>query len=73
MVLVQKWPFFQLFFLRNIGQETVVYDIPERTNTFLGYNNKKFKSRKIDIFPKGLTHGFGPKMAIFPTLFFQAI
>ena len=31
------------------------------------------KSRKIDIFPKGLTHGFAPKMAIFPTFFFQAI
>ena len=28
------------------------------------------KSRKIDIFSKGLTHGFGPKMAIFPTFFF---
>ena len=27
------------------------------------------KSGKIDIFPKGLTHGFGPKMAIFPTFF----
>ena len=27
------------------------------------------KSRKIDIFPKRLTHGFGPKMAIFPTFF----
>ena len=24
---------------------------------------------KIDIFPKGLTHGFGPKMAIFSTSF----
>ena len=24
-------------------------------------------SRNIDIFPNGLTHGFGPKMAIFPT------
>ena len=31
------------------------------------------KSRKIDIFPKGLTHGFGPKMAIFSTSFFQVI
>ena len=29
------------------------------------------KSGKIDIFPKGLTHGFGPKMAIFPTFFFR--
>ena len=27
------------------------------------------KSRKIDIFPKGLTHGFRPKRAIFPTFF----
>ena len=70
MVFVQKWPFFQLFFLGNIGQENVFYDILERKNAFLGYKNKKFKNRKIDIFPKGLTHGFGPKMAIFPTFFF---
>ena len=27
------------------------------------------KSRKIEIFSKGLTHGFDPKMAIFPTSF----
>ena len=27
------------------------------------------KNRKLDIFPKGLTHGFGPKMGIFPTFF----
>ena len=25
------------------------------------------KSRKVDFFAKGLSHGFGPKMAIFPT------
>ena len=73
MVLVAKWPFFQLFFLGNIGQENVFYDIPERKNAFLGYKNKKFKQSKINIFPKGLTHGVGPKMAIFPSLFFYAI
>ena len=28
------------------------------------------ESRNIDIFPKGLTDGFGPKMAIFSTYFF---
>ena len=71
MVLVQKWPIFQLFFLRNIGQENVFYDILERENAFLGYKNKK--SRKIDIFPKGITHGFRPKMAIFSTFLFSAI
>ena len=31
------------------------------------------KTRKIDIFSKGLTHGFGPKMVIFQTIFFQPI
>ena len=30
-----------------------------------------WKSRKIDSFPKGLTHGFGIKMAIFRTFFFR--
>ena len=67
MILVQKWPFFHLFFFGYIGQENILYDILERKNAFLGYKSKKLKSRKIDIFPKGLTHGFGPKMAIFPT------
>ena len=46
MVLVQNWPFFQLFFLGNIGQENVLYDILERQNAFLGYKNKNFKKSK---------------------------
>ena len=71
MVLVQKWPFFQLFFLGNIGQENVFYDILERKNAFLGYKNKKFKKSKNCIFPKTLTHGIGPKMPIIPTFFFR--
>ena len=62
-----------IFFLGNIGQKNVFYDILQRKKAFLRYKNKKFKSRKIDIFPKGLTHGFGPKMAIFPSFFFSAI
>ena len=69
MVLVQKWPFFQLYFLGNIGQENVFYDILERKNAFLGYKNKKFKKSKNWHFLKGLTHGFVPKIAIFPTFF----
>ena len=62
--------FLIFFFLGNIGKENLFYYIPKRKNAFLGYKNKKFKSRKIDIFPKGLTHGFGPKMAIFLICFF---
>ena len=46
MVLVQKWPFFELFSLGNIGQENVFYDILERENAFLGYKNQKFKQSK---------------------------
>ena len=55
---------FPTFFLEggggNIGQENVFYDILERKNAFLGYKNKKLKSPKMEIFPKRLTHGFGP-------------
>ena len=32
---------------------------------------KSSKSGKTDIFPKGLTHSFGPKLAIFPTFLFR--
>ena len=56
-------------FFGNIDQENVFSDILERKNAFVGYKNKNFKSRKIDIFRNGLTHGFGPKMAIFPPFF----
>ena len=62
--------FSNLFFLDNISKENIFYDILERKNAILGYKNKKFKKSKIDVFPKGLTHCFGPKMAIFPTCFY---
>ena len=32
---------------------------------------RSLKSRKSNIFPKGLTHGFGTKIAIFPTFSFR--
>ena len=64
---------FPSFVLGIIGQENIFYDIPERRNAFLGYKKKKFKKSKMAIFPKGLTHGFGPKMAIFPSVLLQAI
>ena len=66
--------FSYFLFSGNKGQENVIYDILHQKNAFLGYKNKKnSKSQKIDIFPKTLTHGFDPKMAIFPTFFFQEI
>ena len=70
MVLVQKWPFFQLFFLGNIGQENVFYGILERKNTFLGYKNKKFKKSKNWHFSKGVNTWFWSKYGHFLHLLF---
>ena len=66
MVLVQNSPFFPLL-LGNIGQETLFYDILERNNAFLGHKNNNFKKWKNCDFCKGLSHGFSPKLAIFPS------
>ena len=72
MVLLQKWPFFQLFFFRQYRPVNCLYDIPRRKNAFLGFKTNKFKkSKKIDIFPKGLTHSFGIKIGIFRTFFLK--
>ena len=49
---------------------TIVYN--EKTPC-QAIKTRRLKSRKIDVFSKGLTHGFGPKMAIFPTFFLGSI
>ena len=70
MVLVQKWPFFKLFFLVSIGQENVVYDILERQSAFLGYKNNKFKKSKNLHFCKGLKPWFWSENGHFSNFFF---
>ena len=40
---------------------------------FQAIKTRSSKSQNINIFLKGLTHGFGPKMAIFSTFSFQGI
>ena len=65
--------FSKLFFLAIQARKmhfTIFYN--ERT-PFYAIKTRRSRSRKIDIFPKGLTHGFGPKNAIFPNFFFLAI
>ena len=42
------------------------YDIL-KGNKRLSTKTKRSNSRKIEIFLKGLVHGFGQKLAIFPT------
>ena len=74
MVLVQKWPFFKLFFLGNIGQENFFYDdILKRKNAFLGYKNKKSKKSKNWHFFKRVNPWFCFKLAIFLVCFFGNI
>ena len=73
MVLVQKWPFFQLLFLADIAQENVLYDILERKNAFLGYKNKKFKKWKNWHFSKGVNPWFRSKNGHFSIFFFGNI
>ena len=70
MVLVQKWPFFHLFFLTNIGQENVFHVILEWKNAFLGYKNKKFKKSKNWDFSKGVNPWFWSKNGHFSKVFF---
>ena len=70
MVLVQKWPFFQLLFLSNFDQENVFYDILERQNAFLRYKNKKSKKPNKWHFSKGVTPWFWSKNGHFSNFFF---
>ena len=67
MLLVQKWPFFPFFFLGNIGQENLFYDILEPKKHLSSL--KKHKVQKVEKLT--FFHGFGPKMTIFPTFFFR--
>ena len=40
-------------------------------NVFLDYIKKKLKSSKNWIFRKGLVHGFGQRLVIFPHFYFR--
>ena len=46
--------FSNFFFLGNIGQKNVFYDILERKNGFLGSKNKKSRKSKSWHFSKGV-------------------
>ena len=67
MIIFQ--PFFQAIQSRKMSL-TIFYN---KKTPFQAIKKEVQKSPKIDIFSKGLIHGFGLKMDIFPTFFFQAI
>ena len=62
--------FINFFFLGNIGQENVFYDILERKNTFLGYKNMKSKKSKNWHFSKGVNPWIWSKNCHFCNFFF---
>ena len=71
MLLVQKWPFFQLFFKAIQARKKSFRYFRTNKTHFYTIKTRSSKSRNISLFPKGVTHGFNPIMAIFPTFFFS--
>ena len=65
--------FSNFFFLGNIGQENIFYDILERKDAFLSYKNKKFKNSKNWHFSKGVNSWFCYKNGHFSNFFFSTI
>ena len=61
---------FSNFFLGNMGQKNVFYDIQERENAFLGYRNKEFKKAKNRHFSKFVNPLFWSKKGHFSNIFF---
>ena len=72
MVFGSKNGLYLNFFLGNKGQENIFYDVLAQKKTLSRLQKQEVqKVQKIDIFPKGSTHRFGPKIAIFTTFFFR--
>ena len=70
MVFAVKWPFYQLFFLGNIGQKNVFSDTLKLKKPFQGYKNKKLKKSKNWHFSKGVNPWFWSKNDNFTNFFF---
>ena len=64
-----KMAIFAKFFLGNIGQRNVFYDILKQKKTFLDYKNNKFKKSKNWHFFKGVNPWLWPKNAQFFNFF----
>ena len=70
MVMVQKWPFFQLFFFRQYRSGKCLLWCSRTKNAFLRYKNKKFKRSKNGHFSKRVNPWFWSKNGHFSNFFF---
>ena len=67
-----KIGYFSIFFFQAIQATKSCFMIYQNEKThFQAIKTRSSKRRKIDIFAKGLTHGFAPKLAIFPSFSFR--
>ena len=74
MVFGPKMAIFPTLFFQTIQANKTSFAIFQNEKTpFQAIKATSSKNRKIDIFPKGLAQGFGPKMAVFPIFFFYPI
>ena len=64
---------FSNFFLGNIGQENVFYDILERKKAFVGYKKKEVEKVKKLNLSKGVDLWFSSKNSHFSKFFLEAI
>ena len=72
LFFLKIWPFFLFFFLGYRGQGNFFfYDILERKNAFLGYNNKKVKKSENGEFLKGVCPWVWFKVSPFSTVFLR--
>ena len=69
MLLVEKWPIFQLFFFRQYRPGKCFYHILERKNAFLDYKKNKFKKSKHWHFIKEVNPWFWSKNGLFSNFF----
>ena len=70
MVFVQRWPFFQLFFLGNIDQKYVFNDNLAKKRASQGYKNKKYKKSKNWHFSRAINPWFWSKTGHFCNFYF---
>ena len=70
MALVKKMAILPTYFLGNIGQENVFYDILERKNAFQGYKKGEVQNvERLTFFPRGQPMVFVQKWPFFQLFF----
>ena len=73
MVLVQKWPFFQLSFFTQYRPGKSILWYSRKRNAFLGYKNKKFRESTNWHFSQGVNPWIWSKNGHFSNFFFLRI